>query len=422
MIESNLSRAGMRHQPPELSGPAAYEPHALPVGSVQRPDVPPSPTKHRAGVMHEGPSAVSHGSGLRLGPRRSGAFGPLRGGVADQKSPPSRAPKAQRCGEELHAEGVDVDHRRKFVRVSCQRFWPRRRRCSSCPAPIDRLTSARSVRKVVRGSVPRSGALWELEVAADRGDCAEQPMLSLPVQFLIATIAAAINDRMAQRLEYAQEEVRTLKEALTTATGKERIRFTEAQRRRLALMGEALTARERETCCQIVRPETILAWLRRLVAAKYDSSNVRGTGRPRKSSDVRRLVVKLAQENPRWGYTKIRDALRGLGIGIGRTAIADILVEAGIEPAPERRKRRTWKAFIRSHIETLYACDFFARRGAERVRGGQTPCVHRHRAQVAGGRGRGSGGQSQWEVDGAGGAGASGSRGRISSESDAHHP
>ncbi len=58
-------------------------------------------------------------------------------------------------------------------------------------------------------------------------------MLPLPIQFLVATIAAAINDRMARQLEYAQEEVRTLKEALTTATGTERIRFTEAQRRRL---------------------------------------------------------------------------------------------------------------------------------------------------------------------------------------------
>ena len=156
-------------------------------------------------------------------------------------------------------------------------------------------------------------------------------MLPLPIQFLVATIAAAINDRMARQLEYAQEEVRTLKEALTTATGTERIRVTEAQRRRLAVMGKALTPRERETCCQIVRPERILAWLRRLAAAKYDSSKVRGAGRPRKGRDVRRLVVKLAQENPRWGYTKIRDALRGLGIEIGRTAIADILGEAGIK-------------------------------------------------------------------------------------------
>jgi putative transposase len=185
-------------------------------------------------------------------------------------------------------------------------------------------------------------------------------MLPLPIQFLIATIAAAVNERMARQLEYAQEEVRTLKLALAVVTGTDRIKFTDGQRRRLAIKGKALTAREREACCQIVRPETILAWFRRLAAVKYDSSRVRRVGRPGKGRDVRTLVVRLAQENPRWGYTKIRDALRGLGIEIGRTAVADILGEAGIEPAPERGRRRTWNAFIRSHMETLYACDFFA--------------------------------------------------------------
>jgi transposase len=180
-------------------------------------------------------------------------------------------------------------------------------------------------------------------------------MLPLPIQFLIATIAAAINQRKARQLEYAQEEVRTLKEALAAATGTERIRFTEAQRRRLTLMGKALTPRERTACCQVVRPETIVAWFQRLAAAKYDSSKVRGAGRPRKGRDVRRLVVKLAQENPRWGYTKIRDALRGLGIEIGRTAIADILGEAGIEPAPGRRKRRRTRSAYCSSLTMTWS-------------------------------------------------------------------
>jgi hypothetical protein len=189
---------------------------------------------------------------------------------------------------------------------------------------------------------------------------AEQAMLPLPIQFVIATISATISERMARQLEYAQEEVRALKEALAVVTRTERIRFTTEQRRRLALKGKALTPREREACCQVVRPETILAWFRRLAAIKYDSSKVRGRRRPGKGRDVRTLVIRLARENPRWGYTKIRDAVRGLGIEIGRTAVADILGEAGIEPAPERGRRRTWKAFMRSHIETLYACDFFA--------------------------------------------------------------
>ena len=153
---------------------------------------------------------------------------------------------------------------------------------------------------------------------------------------------------------------RALKEALRAATGKRRIPLTVEHRRRLATKGKALTPAEREECCQIVRPSTILAWFRQLVARKYDSSHVRRLGRPRKANQIRELVLRIAGENPGWGYTKIRDALRGLKIEIGRTTVANILAEAGIEPAPERNRKRTWKHFLKSHWETLYACDFFS--------------------------------------------------------------
>jgi transposase len=185
-------------------------------------------------------------------------------------------------------------------------------------------------------------------------------MLPATLQFIIAMVAHAINERMARRVDYLHEEVRVLKEALAAATGKIRIDFTAEQRRRLALKGKQLTADERRACCQIVRPETILAWFRQLAADKYDSSKTRKVGRPRKASDIRQLVLVMARDNPGWGYTKIRDALRGLKIGIGRTAVASILAEAGVEPAPERNRKRTWARFLKSHWETLYACDFFS--------------------------------------------------------------
>jgi transposase len=185
-------------------------------------------------------------------------------------------------------------------------------------------------------------------------------MLPVTVQFIVAMLAYALNERMARKAEYLREENRVLKEALRAATGKTRIALSDEQRRHLAAKGKALTPAEREECCQIVRPSTILAWFRRLVARKYDSSQVRRPGRPRKANDIRNLVVRMATENPGWGYTKIRDALRGLKIEIARTTVANILAEAGLEPAPERNRKRTWKQFIRSHWETLYACDFFA--------------------------------------------------------------
>lgn len=68
----------------------------------------------------------------------------------------------------------------------------------------------------------------------------------------------------------------------------------------------------------------------------------------------------MARDNPGWGYTRIRDALRGLKIEIGRTTVAHMLAEAGMEPAPERNRKRTWTQFLKSHGETLYACDFFS--------------------------------------------------------------
>ncbi len=168
---------------------------------------------------------------------------------------------------------------------------------------------------------------------------------------------------MQRKLDYSLEEVRILKEILGSTTGNRRIRFADDQRRRLALKGNDLSPAERRDCCQLVKPATILAWFRRLVSEKYDSSKSRrrGPGRPRKADELRKLVIDISLANGGWGYTKIRDALRnGLGINIGRTTIADILREAGIEPAPEREKKRTWKQFMQSHWNSLYACDFFA--------------------------------------------------------------
>jgi transposase len=184
-------------------------------------------------------------------------------------------------------------------------------------------------------------------------------MLPMTLQFIIVMIASAINNRLQGKLEYVEEERRILREQLDAATGGKKLSFTTDQRRRLATAGKLLTPDERRKCCDLVKPATILAWFRQLAARKYDSSEAR-RGRPPKPKDVRKLVIKLATENLRWGYTKIRDALRtGLGIEIGRTTVANILAEAGIEPAPEREKSRTWTQFMKAHWDSLCGCDFF---------------------------------------------------------------
>jgi putative transposase len=185
-------------------------------------------------------------------------------------------------------------------------------------------------------------------------------MVPATLQFLIAMIAGAINERMQRKLDYTQEEVRVLKEIVAALTGNGRISFTADQRRRLAVTGKALSPEDRKKYCQIVKPGTILGWFRQLAARKYDSSENK-VGRPRKKKDIRKLVVEMALANLGWGYTKIRDALRtGLKIEIGRTTVANILAAEGIDPAPEREKKRTWKRFMKSHWDTLCACDCFS--------------------------------------------------------------
>jgi hypothetical protein len=191
----------------------------------------------------------------------------------------------------------------------------------------------------------------------------EKVAIVLPqtVQFFIAMIACSLNESARRRMAHLEDEVETLREMVKQATGKDRLTFTAEQRRRLALSGKELTPKERRACCHLVTPETILKWFRDLAARKYDSTTKRGPGRRRKPGEIRALVIRLASENLTWGYTKIRDALRtGLKIEIGRTTVANILAEAGIVPAPERNRKRTWKQFLRMHWETLYACDFFA--------------------------------------------------------------
>lgn len=74
---------------------------------------------------------------------------------------------------------------------------------------------------------------------------------------------------------------------------------------------------------------------------------------------IEELTVRMARENPRWGYTRIRGALKNLGHRVGRTTIADILKRNGIDPGPQRGNRMTWSQFLKAHWEVLAAADFF---------------------------------------------------------------
>lgn len=174
--------------------------------------------------------------------------------------------------------------------------------------------------------------------------------------FVVSLFAAWANRLQQSLIDYLVEENRVLREQL----GDRRLRLNDDQRRRLAVKGRVLGRRLLSEYATIVTPDTILGWYRRLVARKYDGSAKRGPGRPRTSTDLARLVVRLATENPRWGYTRIRGALRLLGCELGRNTIRRILVDRGLEPAPERGRRPRWAAFLKAHWGAVAAADFFS--------------------------------------------------------------
>src|SRR3989475_3326369 len=111
---------------------------------------------------------------------------------------------------------------------------------------------------------------------------------------------------------------------------------------------------------RIAKPDTILGWYRKLVAAKFDGSKQRrSTGRPRISSKIEDLIVRLARENSGWGYDRIVGALANLGHQVSDQTVGNVLRRHGIEPVPERSKTTTWKEFIRRHMDVLAGTDFF---------------------------------------------------------------
>jgi transposase InsO family protein len=105
-----------------------------------------------------------------------------------------------------------------------------------------------------------------------------------------------------------------------------------------------------------VTPETLLAWHRRLVARRWTYPGPR-PGRPSISPEVRDIVLRLARENPRWGYRRIAGELYGLGVAISATSVRKLLTDAGLGPAGQRGGP-SWREFIRSQAQSMIACDF----------------------------------------------------------------
>src|SRR6516164_5324 len=176
-----------------------------------------------------------------------------------------------------------------------------------------------------------------------------------PLSFLVVSLAGWLNQHQQHVIAYLMEENRVLREQI----GNRRMRFNDEQRRRLAAKAKKVARKILGEVATIVTPETLLAWHRRLIAKKYDGSANRAPGRPRTAAEIVALVTRMAEENRNWGYRRIQGALSNLGHLLAFKTIANILKEHGIEPAPERSPKTTWKEFLTRHWEQIVASDFF---------------------------------------------------------------
>jgi hypothetical protein len=105
----------------------------------------------------------------------------------------------------------------------------------------------------------------------------------------------------------------------------------------------------------------MLGWHRTLVAQQFDGADQRQPrGRPRVEKDVEDLVVEIAKANRSWGYDRLAGALAALGYAISDQTVGNMLKRRGLPPAPERKRTSTWRECIRTHMDVLWATDFFS--------------------------------------------------------------
>ena len=173
-----------------------------------------------------------------------------------------------------------------------------------------------------------------------------------PLQMLLVTLAGWVNRHQQRVIEYLVEEHRVLKEQVKGR----RLRWTDDQRRRLAAKGHRLGRRVLRQVATIVTPDTILRWHRQLIARKWTVEPKRA-GRPGIMHEISSLIVRMARENPAWGYTRIQGALKNLGHGVARSTVAKVLKTNGIPPAPDRPA--SWRTFLRAHWGAIAGADFF---------------------------------------------------------------
>src|SRR6201982_2985348 len=172
---------------------------------------------------------------------------------------------------------------------------------------------------------------------------------------LLAYVTGTVNQELLLRNEYLAAENRILKAQI-----KGRLLLSREEKATLAEIAHRLGRKGLEEVASTAQPDTILGWYRRLVANKFNGSRFRKrVGRPRVAEEIKRLVVRMAKENPSWGYDRIVGALANLGHPLSDQTVGNILNRHGISPASKRKQSVSWKNFIRAHFDVLVGMDFF---------------------------------------------------------------
>ena len=169
---------------------------------------------------------------------------------------------------------------------------------------------------------------------------------------LLGVLTGWLDRQERQALAYLIEENRVLRRQL----GQRHVNFTDTDRRRLAVRGHRLGRQVLHQIATIVTPDTILRWHRQRIVRKWTYANKR-SGRHEVLVEIRRLVIRMAVENPTWGYTRIQGALKNVGHRVGRSTMARILKANGISPVPARPT--SWQTFLPAHWGAIAVADFF---------------------------------------------------------------
>src|ERR1019366_787125 len=187
------------------------------------------------------------------------------------------------------------------------------------------------------------------------------PVMCLRFVFLLITRLAAWL-RLSRREEASKTaEILILRHQVGVLRRRQprRPQLNWADRALLAALLGVIPKARRHGLRLLVTPDTILPWHRDIVRRRWAARSMGGkTGRPTTRRNITALVLRLARENPEWGYRRIHGELAGLGVKVAASTVWEILKKAGIDPAP-RRSGLAWSQFLRSQAEAILACDFF---------------------------------------------------------------